>query len=423
MLVVLAGCSFARPLGRNALEYNRTLANEANQQLLLNVARAAKKHPLYFTEISVLHREISGEGSLNLTYPWAREAFDTYQSVGSVTGTGSANFDLGPLTQQEFMRGITTPVTADLLAYYWNQGWPAEILLRLFVRKIVVDGDTFEGGLKHGEYAKYEAAVRYLAGFHDLDTDVDPDNVGPAVPTQLDSPDTLAAIVEAGKGDMHIVSDEKDKTRLVVQKDGPVHLVFDSYDDKRWPGVPGAGLDPRVQCLVAALGDTEGRVRVGSARGSRKEVPSRLQRRKETKHPAEPEGGDVPQAQPPPPASPAGRRCSEEHAVTIYLRSPEAVIYHLGEIAREELENHLNPVLLFSMRNKSGENKKLFSVRGCGACGVSATYCDYHLCVSGDKDEDESMHVMSLVSQILGMQKSADELPKSATVNLVGGKR
>jgi hypothetical protein len=67
----------------------------------------------------------------------------------SVDYVQNPTFDVNVLSNQEFMKGFTSPCTKDLLAYYWEQGWPPEFLLYLFVHNVDVKLD--DGTMRHYE--------------------------------------------------------------------------------------------------------------------------------------------------------------------------------------------------------------------------------------------------------------------------------
>jgi hypothetical protein len=96
------------------------------------------------------------------------------------------------------------------------------------------------------------------------------------------------------------------------------------------------------------------------------------------------------------------------------------MIYHLGEIVRLErqLPRNVPAVTIFP------ERVTYFSARPREVCPSDCTvwveYCGCVLSVSPRPEDGESMHVLSLLSQLLAMHKSADELPKGGVVTLVG---
>ena len=120
----------------------------------------------------------------------------------------------------------------------------------------------------------------------------------------------------------------------------------------------------------------------------------------------------------------------QKKEIRLVMRSPEGVLYHLGQIVRIERKLRETNWQGVDERTPCGapvcmkDGRPLFTADprrvACRPCGISVTYCGEVYAVSGDPDADESMHVLSLLTQVIGLQKSADELPKSGIVTLVG---
>lgn len=91
----LLGCAFPRTIGQEAVEYNDVLARANNEVLVLNVARASMRHPIYFTGVGSLSRGISSSTGLTSTVPFGRNTTLPY-GVGSSFGvSGGPTLNLG----------------------------------------------------------------------------------------------------------------------------------------------------------------------------------------------------------------------------------------------------------------------------------------------------------------------------------------
>jgi hypothetical protein len=96
------------------------------------------------------------------------------------------------------------------------------------------------------------------------------------------------------------------------------------------------------------------------------------------------------------------------------------VLFFLGEIAREELEGRSPPQMLTSGNDKM----PLFVVRRSSTPPVGAALTveyegEWYYIPSGPEG-GRSMHVLSLVNQILSLHKSRPELPSTSAVTVVG---
>jgi hypothetical protein len=155
----LSGCISVADLSHNALKYNEAVEQAQNRMLFLNVVRAEGFRPMYITDLT----KITGSIKLDLNSGGLESDYGPYYN-SLLKGTGSLTsgkltpsvdyvqnptFDVNVLSSQEFMKGFTSPCTKDLLAYYWEQGWPPEFLLYLFVHDVDVDDG-------HGKKEHYE---------------------------------------------------------------------------------------------------------------------------------------------------------------------------------------------------------------------------------------------------------------------------
>ena len=133
---LLAGCPMPTKEGiaRNTTEYNLVAEKAGNEMLLLNIVRASKRRPMYFTSFGKLTGNMTVEVGTGINIP-----FDMF-SEGSIAPSAgyeySPLFDVAVMDTQEFTRGIMTPVPMSIIEYYRSQGWHPEMLLHLFIRRI-----------------------------------------------------------------------------------------------------------------------------------------------------------------------------------------------------------------------------------------------------------------------------------------------
>jgi hypothetical protein len=108
------------------------------------------------------------------------------------------------------------------------------------------------------------------------------------------------------------------------------------------------------------------------------------------------------------------------------------MLYYLGEILRAEAQKGFTPTI--KLRNcEKEEPTKLFVVRKAmkdekAAPAVFVDYENNKYIIPGDPltdsdvkcPLDSSMHVLSFVSQIMQLQKSAKDLPPTNIFNVIG---
>ena len=116
---------------------------------------------MQFTAVSQIRGSlsISSTGSLGLTVPFGGDAGSTFTLSPSLnlSHSSSPSFDVAILDTKEFMSGILTPVDMKLIEYYWQQGWPKELLLYLFIREVKIEKQAEEVKIeKQAEEVKIE---------------------------------------------------------------------------------------------------------------------------------------------------------------------------------------------------------------------------------------------------------------------------
>ena len=168
--LLLAGCS--TPIARSVVQANLAQEQAANQLLLLNIARAHERMPMHFSQIGQIRAAPGGWGlglpSLELELPFGGEASRAYTLTAG--NEGQTPVDVSALYNQEFMRGITTPVTADTVAYFANQGWPTAMLMHLFFESITTVGaddkviDRIVNNPGGPGYGRFRDVVKNAAG-------------------------------------------------------------------------------------------------------------------------------------------------------------------------------------------------------------------------------------------------------------------
>jgi hypothetical protein len=115
--------------------------------------------------------------------------------------------------------------------------------------------------------------------------------------------------------------------------------------------------------------------------------------------------------------------------ITVYFRSPHAMLYYLGEIMRVEnrTENQYIPMIDVSHDPSVKSLARLFYARKATdedttPC-VSVDYEGIRYVIPGDTDgkgKDRSMQVLALVSQLIGLQKTSEEAPATGVVSVIG---
>lgn len=392
--VLACGCRAAPSVRDKAVLDNVDLAAANNQLLLLNILRAKERVPMFFTSPGGPTDTMSAEASLESHVPIGPKAGNVYGVTAGVTGTAERVLGTGVVDSDEFWKGVTTPVAASTVEYYWSQGWQRELLMLLCVQKIVKSTKdacgksappctyyNYVGGPgQHGRFNDFRRAIGDLLE-EKAEWKSEPENIwiGPAFERGQFSIEQIAAAKEQG---------------LVLLPCGV--------------GCPDAGPCPTGGLWRLAKKDVAYYFDFPS--GSKPPAPIMTQ---STRHSESP-------------AAAGARSTKAEVSYELTMRSPEAILYYLGEIVRAQEEDGFVATIRLRAPDgvARGEEAAIFMLR-CGVpgddCpGLGVDYCGRHYGVPCDGSEGRTKQTLSLVAQFLALTKSAKDLPSTNVVQLIG---
>ncbi len=130
-LLLTFSCAFSRRIASDAVDYNKSVESAQNKVLLLNVVRASLGRPVYFTDFSQIRGNLKGGFDGELKTPFGGDAKNDCLATSKGSYASNPTFDLAVLASEEFMRGISTPITPDTFQYFLSQGWSRKLLLLL----------------------------------------------------------------------------------------------------------------------------------------------------------------------------------------------------------------------------------------------------------------------------------------------------
>jgi hypothetical protein len=449
LLLVATGCRSVGVVRTKALQDNQDLAAANNQLLLLNIVRAKERHPMFFTAPGAPTDVISASASLAPTIPFGGGSSDAYGVGASATAGGSRTMTASALESDEFWKGITRPIATTTLAYLWNQGWQRELLLHLTVLRMIVtqtrrdtkgteqpDDDTcttctsvyynyLSGPNDRGRYLEFLSQIAQLLNRGaDLTTEPDTKWVGPAFER---SEVTIEQIAEA-----------KAQGYDLLPYSEPVEAAQSTASPP--PDQPGA--TPPLEEKPKAKTAKYWRL----AKPSERWVFTFRKAACETKPVARPAGSGAPanattttdsaasggkaavSTQDARSPLPADGKCDIGDSYELVLRSPEAILYYLGEIVRA-YEDPDRFEARIGLRNPDGTSRGkeavLFALRKCerGDCcaGLGVNYCGQQYGIPCDDEEaGRSTQVLSLIAQLFAQHKLSKDLPQTNVVQLIG---
>ena len=166
---VLGGCQSMEDFSDWSAGYDKAVEASQNENMLINMVRAAYNRPLHFTAISVVRGNGQASPSLSLTgqFPLANFFKGGGLGVGpSLAVSGGFNFDMASLDNAEFMGGLVTPIAPSTVNSYVNQGIPRELLFNLLIQKVTIsDGtrtDTYVNDPTRADYQNFQITLKNL---------------------------------------------------------------------------------------------------------------------------------------------------------------------------------------------------------------------------------------------------------------------
>ncbi len=439
------GCSSHRQLATQAVGFNLAVEKSQNEMLLLNVIRAKDRLPMYVTGISSMNGNFqttlssSVGASLSRAKGHVPAGLDTITRgvTPSATATLSTNptFTLAVLDTQEFMRGFLAPVDKDTLAYYWDQGWRPELLLYLLVQRVEIEVKSPGQSPQAFVFENYPDSEQkvpnklkdfgcwlhgFLAQKPRIAQAVVPESIGP--PLSKDAVGDVAKLVQVAKEGMLL-------TKVADQ---------DAYQLQR----PRTDLrftldEPRQDALawISSCGKESSLAPETLAEKPRNPKDLRQQYYQFLAN-AKGKMGVTQQ----------GPATDTTVTFTFILRSPEALVYYLGELTRVANQSGSSRIPYICIQ---GRYQPLFVALPAGRCedpllatdsgrgsfavppALTAGTAGANLSCDEEHDAGEvrfeevgcesgrSMQALRLLSQLMSLQKSAKDLPSTAVVRLI----
>ena len=478
LILTLASCAWITKdqVAATTTDYNLAVEKAQNEILLLNIIRASKRRPMYFTGFNLVRGSLVYSvqtGGIKIPFGQIGTGLnDSYSIAPSIGYSNSPTFDLGLLDSPEFMNGFMSPVSSDLLEYYIHQGWRKQILLNLLIEKIELPGEEpAPPDAKEIERLSQCKLVR-----RDASEIIGPQFGATAVADVKRLVDihkeklTLTEVIsEFSEDEFRDKYTVEGLCQQIIKQMAPdscsirtlnkvlvTSTLYDSVAEEH----SGIKQDQRLTNLKTAYDKNKSEAALKNLNRATLEVafphqtPKAANReaRFQLKAPkaelvfscenvkpcecgAKPEkfeknlqfivGGTAPGIS----GAPAKESESSDEA-KIYLRSPEGVLYYLGELMRED-----NPVSIQICNGKDASRgaARLFKVQKLKKYEVMSDknhpivdveYDDYRYFIDdtneADCTADRSMQVLSFVSQLIALQKKGEKPPTTGVVNVIG---
>jgi hypothetical protein len=444
-----AGCASNKQLADQVVDANLAQEDAGNRLLLLNVLRARYRNPMHFTKISAVRAPV-GLGNPTFTIPtpfgpdFKQQIYNVSTQLSVQQGVDSIVLDT-----QEFMRGITTPVAPGLMTYMLDQGWPQQMVLNVFVRSIEfyedrpgkpgekpkpVMVDRMENApANDAEFARFQQSVDRLRL---CEIALKSGSIGKSAWSPVLSPAVvgdLKGLAAVKAADLVLVGVDANGKETTGSTPAGYQLMrdqkavqFETRDrPESFPGkCPGLQFrttslsrdgkpvftEYRAQLIGAVTGNAGDTVDAREAAQS--QMSSAMREIAATPRPAADPNEVVP---------------IMPNAYAIFnLRSPEAMMYYLGEIARHQSErpDWDGPRVKFGYGAARTDNRSalLFRVSegaAPAASPVAVAYRGASYSIGPTSDNDRSMHTLSLINQVLMLQNKGADLPATANIRIL----
>jgi len=427
--MIAGGCVTSRDLVRSAEHYNLAVEQAQTEMLLLNILRAKDHAPLYLTDMSQLNgsvsRKVTGGATAGLSTTWNRGGTGLFHALtrpfGASSGfemTENPSFQVDVLSAQEFMQGFLKPISQAEFAYYLQAGWPPDLLFHLLVQQVKLTCKDAPGSpagevwRNHPSSADEEPLhnfsdlVREVVGTTRLESQIEVlADETPMVIGNTTEPVTLEELVAAGKEGFKVKHEDGSASWQLERPQTRVQLRL-----KNWQYFETRCIPPH----------TEDKTHLATSGVMQQSI-----------------------AGPPRAVAEPTQAVSYVQSVTLEMRSPEGLLYYLGQLARlEENGSSLGPP-----RSCDGYMARPIFVLRRGSCSQETAACveyqgeTFVVPKRDDRREveakcepkgtfgpaavneatgGESLHTLSLLTQLIALQKNAKEFEGTPVVRVIG---
>jgi hypothetical protein len=144
--LLLAGCGVDRHVADELTTFNEAQQKGTAQLVLLNILRARDRQPLAYSHFDVLRGGINGSSSASLGVPFGPglSGLNTNTFSAALGLSPGISQDVKPQDDQDFYRGILTPLSEETWALYQDQDWNPDLLFHLFVEDIKLSREDYD---------------------------------------------------------------------------------------------------------------------------------------------------------------------------------------------------------------------------------------------------------------------------------------
>ena len=176
----LAGCVARGEIQDHVERINKSVGTSRNEAILLNIVRASRNEPMYFTSLP----SVTGQGNMSLSTGLPTITFGPGQTVAqkqftftnSLYNSATSTFDVGVLESNGFYDGLLRPINLPEANLILHQGFSRALVFSLLVDKVrITSGGNVEeirnAPTEPDEFRRFEQYL-YLAVYYGLTVEV-----------------------------------------------------------------------------------------------------------------------------------------------------------------------------------------------------------------------------------------------------------
>jgi hypothetical protein len=435
---LLAGCGTQGPIADELTTFNEAQQKGTAQLILLNILRARERQPLAYSHFDVLRGGISGSSSAALGVPFGPgvSSLSTNTLSTALGISPGISQDVKPQDDQDFYRGILTPLSAETWALYQDQDWNPDLLFHLFVEDIKLTQSDYDTVIHAtAELCREHADVGDVSGscanLNQISSDV------AAIPGC--APETYLA---NGKPLLKLMNDPGDRCRQ-LQYDALTrsltilgfHIAEETskadvgpamgaaaFKDTQWPfalkgsnvEITGSGGMYQFKTVskdfAVSLGNMPCPSSANIAVAATSEIGSQIRAL-----------GNQDKADIAAHGLPEGCEHKPNLQIGITTRSPDGMLYYMGEVARAMLPlRQERPPQTVMLRGDDGKPRPLLMLTEDDAADP-AVRVRYHGTTYGVPRGDDhlTMQAFELLEQVFALYNRASSAPSTTAVTVV----
>lgn len=168
----IGGCLSPLALDYTVMSYDQTALDIQSKQILLNIARSYKHHPMHFTGVSNIAATFNFQFNAGATPAFTGESGSLLTPIFGGTVSENPTISIQPIEGEEFTRRLLTPIQENKLTLLLRQGADIDLMLRLLAKELRITEDghaqvfpnrpAFVDG-----YRSFRQAVLHLSAIQD----------------------------------------------------------------------------------------------------------------------------------------------------------------------------------------------------------------------------------------------------------------